>query len=183
MLFLDSLLGAIAYDAEVPQRHRLWRRDTCYADTIGRRGADVAPSSAPQILAPSSVVTTWLGYMSRESRTGTGGATRWIGCARVRSVQQPGASAEQAENSKWRAASGLEQSGCNRWQYLLYCSTANEQSRRCNRVCLNCSCTWLVAFIPVQTIKIYVDTVTRLVHKERSKFKESCWNSASNHYL
>jgi hypothetical protein len=114
MLFLDSLLGAIAYDAEVPQRHRLWRRDTCYADTIGRRGADVAPSSAPQILAPSSVVTTWLGYMSRESRTGTGGATRWIGCARVRSVQQPGASAEQAENSKWRAASGLEQSGCNR---------------------------------------------------------------------
>jgi hypothetical protein len=44
--FLDPLLGAIAYGAEVPA-------------TLAqpeRRGADVAPSSSPQIFAPSSVV-------------------------------------------------------------------------------------------------------------------------------
>ena len=38
------------------RRHSLWRRGICYAGTPERRGADVAPSSAPQILAPSSVV-------------------------------------------------------------------------------------------------------------------------------
>jgi hypothetical protein len=38
------------------RRHSLGRRGTCYAGTPERRGADVAPSSAPQILAPSSVV-------------------------------------------------------------------------------------------------------------------------------
>jgi hypothetical protein len=29
------------------RRHRLWRRGTCCVGTNGRRGADVAPSSAP----------------------------------------------------------------------------------------------------------------------------------------
>jgi hypothetical protein len=43
---LDPLLGAIGYDAEV--RAALAQP--------GRRGVDVAPSSAPQILASSSVV-------------------------------------------------------------------------------------------------------------------------------
>jgi hypothetical protein len=38
------------------RRHSLWRRGTCYVATIRTRGVDVAPSSAPQILAPSSVV-------------------------------------------------------------------------------------------------------------------------------
>jgi hypothetical protein len=31
------------------RRHRLWRRDTCCAGTNGRRGANVAPSSASWI--------------------------------------------------------------------------------------------------------------------------------------
>jgi hypothetical protein len=38
------------------RRHRLWRRGTAALAQPGRRGVDVAPSSAPQILAPSSVV-------------------------------------------------------------------------------------------------------------------------------
>jgi hypothetical protein len=38
------------------RRHRLWRRGTCCVGTTRTRGVDVAASSAPQILAPSSVV-------------------------------------------------------------------------------------------------------------------------------
>jgi hypothetical protein len=46
MSFLDPLLGAIANGAEV---HAALAQSGC-------RGVDVAPSSALQILAPSSVV-------------------------------------------------------------------------------------------------------------------------------
>jgi hypothetical protein len=79
MSFLDPLLGVIGYGAEVTQlgaigygafarrhrlwrrgntarRHRLWRRGTCCAGTNRRRGADVASSSAPLSMAPSSVL-------------------------------------------------------------------------------------------------------------------------------
>jgi hypothetical protein len=55
---LDPLLGAIAYGAEVTQLGAIGYgaevRDALAQPR--RRGADVALSSAPQILAPSSVV-------------------------------------------------------------------------------------------------------------------------------
>jgi hypothetical protein len=38
------------------RRHSLWRRGTCCVGTNGRRGADVVPSSAPLIMAPSSIL-------------------------------------------------------------------------------------------------------------------------------
>ena len=58
MSFLDPLLGAIAYGAEVTQLGAIGYGAEVRAALAqpGRRGVDVAPSSAPQILAPSSVV-------------------------------------------------------------------------------------------------------------------------------
>jgi hypothetical protein len=56
MSFLDPLLGAIANGAEVTQLGAIGygaEVPTALAQS-GRRGADVAQSSAPQILAPSS---------------------------------------------------------------------------------------------------------------------------------
>jgi hypothetical protein len=46
MLFLDYVLGVIVYDTEI----------TVVLVQSGRRGANVVPSSASQILATSSVV-------------------------------------------------------------------------------------------------------------------------------
>jgi hypothetical protein len=70
MSFLDPLLGAIAYGAEVTQLGVIAYGAEVPAALaqLGRRGVDMAPSSAPQILAPSLVVTAWLSYTSRESR-------------------------------------------------------------------------------------------------------------------
>jgi hypothetical protein len=55
---LDPLLAAIAYDAEITQLDAIGYGAEVHAALAqtGRRGVDVAPSSAPQILAPSSVV-------------------------------------------------------------------------------------------------------------------------------
>ena len=55
---MDPLLGAIAYGAEVTQLGAIGYGAEVHATLAqpGCRGVDVAPSSAPQILAPSSVV-------------------------------------------------------------------------------------------------------------------------------
>jgi hypothetical protein len=57
MSFLDPLLGAIAYDAEVTQLGAIGYGAEVPATLAqpGRCGANVAPSSTPQILAPSSL--------------------------------------------------------------------------------------------------------------------------------
>jgi hypothetical protein len=49
MSFLEPFLGAIGYGAEVTQLGAIsyGARDTCCTGTNGRRGANVAPSSAP----------------------------------------------------------------------------------------------------------------------------------------
>jgi hypothetical protein len=74
------LLGAIAYGAEVTQLDAIGLG--CGAEVRaalaqpGRRGVDVAPSSAPQILAPSSVVllTVLLQRSSTNLSSSVGGA-------------------------------------------------------------------------------------------------------------
>jgi hypothetical protein len=75
---LDPLLGVIAYGAEVTQLGAIGYgaevRDA--SAQPGRRGVDVAPSSAPQILAPSSVVllTVLLQRSGTKSFSSVGGA-------------------------------------------------------------------------------------------------------------
>jgi hypothetical protein len=58
MSFLDPLLGAIAYSAEVTHLGAIGYGAEIRAALTqpGRRGADVAPSSAPRSMAPSSDV-------------------------------------------------------------------------------------------------------------------------------
>jgi hypothetical protein len=58
MSFLDHLLGAIAYGAEVTHLGVIgYDADVRVALAQPRRhGADVAPSSAPRSMAPSSIV-------------------------------------------------------------------------------------------------------------------------------
>jgi hypothetical protein len=58
MSILDPLLGAIAYGAEVTQVGAIAYGAEVRATLaqLGRRGADVAPSSAPRSMAPSSVI-------------------------------------------------------------------------------------------------------------------------------
>jgi hypothetical protein len=76
--FLDPLLGAIAYGAEVTQLSAIsYDAEVRVAlAQPGRRGIDVAPSSAPQILAPSSVVlsTVLLQRSSTKLSSSVGGA-------------------------------------------------------------------------------------------------------------
>jgi hypothetical protein len=58
MTFLDPLLGAIAYGAKVTHFGAI-RYDVEVRAVLaqpGRRGADVAPSSTPKSMAPSSDV-------------------------------------------------------------------------------------------------------------------------------
>jgi hypothetical protein len=58
MSFLDPLLGAINYGAEVIQLGAIAYGAEVRAALAqnGRRGADVALSSAPRSMAPSSVI-------------------------------------------------------------------------------------------------------------------------------
>jgi hypothetical protein len=58
MSFLDPFLGAIAYGAEVTQLGVIGYDAEVRAALAqpGRHGADVAPSSAPRSMAPSSVL-------------------------------------------------------------------------------------------------------------------------------
>jgi hypothetical protein len=58
MSFLDPFLGDIAYGAEVTQLGAIGYGAEVRAALAqpGRRGADVAPSSAPRSMAPSSVL-------------------------------------------------------------------------------------------------------------------------------
>ena len=58
MSFLDLLLGVIAYDAEVTHLGAIGYGAEVRVALAqpGRRGADVAPSSAPRSMAPSSDV-------------------------------------------------------------------------------------------------------------------------------
>jgi hypothetical protein len=75
---LDPLLDAIAYGAEVTQLGTIGYGAKVRAALAqpGRRGVDVAPSSAPQILAPSSVVlsTVLLQINSTKLFSSVGGA-------------------------------------------------------------------------------------------------------------
>jgi hypothetical protein len=75
---LDPLLGAIAYGAEVTQLGAIGYGAEVRASLAqpGRRGVDVAPSSAPQILAPSSVIlsTVLLQRNSIKLSSSVGGA-------------------------------------------------------------------------------------------------------------
>jgi hypothetical protein len=56
MSFLDPLLGAIAYGAEVTQLGAISYGAEVHATLaqLRRRDTDVAPSSAPRSMAPSS---------------------------------------------------------------------------------------------------------------------------------
>jgi hypothetical protein len=78
MVFLDPVLGAIAYGAEVTQLGAIGYGAELRAALaqLGRRSVDVAPSSAPQILAPSSVVllTVLLQRNSTKPSSSVGGA-------------------------------------------------------------------------------------------------------------
>jgi hypothetical protein len=58
MSFLDPLLGAITYGAEVTQLGAIGYGAEVRAALAQpeRRGADVAPSSAPRSMAPSLVI-------------------------------------------------------------------------------------------------------------------------------
>ena len=78
MSFLDPLLGVIAYGAEVTHLGAIgYGAEVTHLDVIGygaevcaalpqprRRGADVAASSAPRSVAPSSVPRRRPGYAS-----------------------------------------------------------------------------------------------------------------------
>jgi hypothetical protein len=79
MSSLDPLLGAIGYGAEVTQLGAIGYGAEVRAALAqpGHRGADVAPSSAPRSMAPSSVVnpqslSSLVGRVQRSKSYGCG---------------------------------------------------------------------------------------------------------------